>query len=90
MEKKKEKDFRLWWAGGGKFRPNRVQGRARAREKRRRGHGAHAPGRAGGETASAVDGARANRPTARENPAAGGFDGDSPQLTRFLGIGQAP
>jgi hypothetical protein len=25
-----------------------------------------------------------------ENPATGGFDGDSPPTTRFLGIGQAP
>jgi hypothetical protein len=90
----------------GEFRPSRVQGHTRARarrpstahdekrrgcaRKRHRGHEAHAPGRAGGETASAADGAGANRPTRGENPAAGGFNGDSPPVTRFLGIGQTP
>jgi hypothetical protein len=89
MEKKKKKDFRLWWAGG-QIPAQPGAGRARAREKRRRGHGAHVPGRAGGETASAADGARANRPTAGENPAASGFDSDSPPVIWFLGIRQAP
>jgi hypothetical protein len=34
--------------------------------------------------------AGANRPTRGQNPAAGGFNGDSPPVTRFLGIGQVP
>jgi hypothetical protein len=74
-------------AGPARPKGGRRHGRAR---KRRRGHGAHAPGRVGGETASATDGAGANRPTRGENPAAGGFNGDSPPVTRFLGIGQVP
>ena len=37
-----------------------------------------------------ADGAGANRSTHGENPAAGGFNGDSPPMTRFLGIGQVP
>jgi hypothetical protein len=103
-KRKKEKDFRLWWAGGGgEFRPSRVQVRAgaqarqpstaqgremaRAHEKTASWSWAHTPGRAGGETVSATDGAGANRPTRGENPAAGGFNGDSPPVTRFLGIG---
>jgi hypothetical protein len=44
----------------------------------------------GGETALVADGAGANRPTHGENPAAGRFNGDSPLVTRFLGIGQVP
>jgi hypothetical protein len=73
-------------------RPSTAQGRetARAREKTVSWSLAHAPGRAGGETASPADGAGANRPTRGENPAAGGFNGDSPPVTRFLGIGQVP
>jgi hypothetical protein len=106
VKKKKEKVFRLWWAGGensgpagcrgahGRERagPARPQGRetAWAREKTTSWSQAHAPGRAGGETASTGDGAGANRPTHGENPAAGGFNGDSPPVTRFLGIGQVP
>ena len=37
MEKKKKKDFQLWWVGG-EFRPSRVQGPTRQgeREGRRR------------------------------------------------------
>jgi hypothetical protein len=31
-----------------------------------------------------------NRPIHGENPVAGGFNGDSPPVTRFLGIGQVP
>ena len=31
-----------------------------------------------------------NRPTRGENPAASGFNGDSPSVTQFLGIGQVP
>jgi hypothetical protein len=43
-----------------------------------------------GETAPTVDGAgRTGRPWGRK-PAAGGLDGDSPSVTRFLGNGQAP
>jgi hypothetical protein len=34
--------------------------------------------------------AGANRPTCGENLAVGGFNGDSPPVTRFLGIGQVP
>jgi hypothetical protein len=30
-----------------------------------------------------------NRPSAGENPVAGGLDGDSSSVTRFLGNGQA-
>jgi hypothetical protein len=64
MEKKKEKGFWLWWAGGGEIWPSRAQGRARARarrpshgprreiararERRCHFHRAHASGRAGG------------------------------------------
>jgi hypothetical protein len=44
----------------------------------------------GGETASVVDGTGANRPIHGENPVAGGFNGDLPPVTRFLGIGQVP
>jgi hypothetical protein len=76
-------------AGSGLARPKGGRRRGRAR-KRRRGHGAHAPGRVGGDTASAADGAGANRPTCGENLAAGGFNGGSPPVTRFLGIGQVP
>jgi hypothetical protein len=39
--------------------------------------------------APAVDGG-VNRPSAGENPAAGGLGGDSPSVTQFLGNGQAP
>jgi hypothetical protein len=45
--------------------------------------------RKGRGTAPAVDG-RVNRPSAGENPTAGGLGGDSPPVTRFLGNGQAP
>jgi hypothetical protein len=104
MEKKKKKDFRLWWAGGGEFRPSRVQERtrarrpstthgletARAREKRHRGHGVNTLGRARGETALAADGVGANLSTHGGNLAAGGFNGDSPPVTQFLGIEKAP
>jgi hypothetical protein len=36
-----------------------------------------------------VHGGGVNWPSAGENPAAGGLDGDSPPATRFLGNGQA-
>jgi hypothetical protein len=42
--------------------------------------------RKGGGTTPAVDGG-VNRPSAGENPAAGGLGGDSPLVTRFLGNG---
>jgi hypothetical protein len=42
-----------------------------------------------GETAPTVDDG-VNRPSAGENPAADGLEGDSPLVTRFLGNGQAP
>jgi hypothetical protein len=61
-----------------------------AREETVSGSRAHTQGRAGGEMASVVDGAGANRPTHGENPAVGGFNDDSPPVTRFLGIGQVP
>jgi hypothetical protein len=104
-EKEKGKGF-LSLVARGEFRSSRVQGRARtrarrpstaqgretarAREKTTSWSRAHAPGRAGGETASAADGAGANRPTHGENPAVGGFNDDSPPVTRFLWIGQVP
>jgi hypothetical protein len=34
--------------------------------------------------------AGANRPTRGENLTAGGFNGDSPPVTQFMGIGQVP
>jgi hypothetical protein len=73
----------------GERRRRRVRRRCR-RARRWRRQRAHAPRRAGGETASARDGAGANRPTRGENPAAGGFNGDSPLVAWFLGIGQVP
>jgi hypothetical protein len=104
-EKEKEKGF-LALVGRGGFWPSRVQVHARARarrpstaqgretawarEKTVSWSRAHAPGRAGGETASAANGAGANRPTHGENPAAGEFNDDSSPVTRFLGIGQVP
>jgi hypothetical protein len=100
-KKEKEKGFQLWWAVGGilaqpgaphagansptQLRPKVGDGMG-ARERRRL-RGAHTPERAeGGRTASAVDGGM-NRPSAGEDPAAGGLGGDSPPVTRFLGNG---
>jgi hypothetical protein len=64
--------------------------RCRRARKGHRGHGTTRQGERAGETASAADGVGANRPTRGENPTAGGFNGDSPPVTRFLGIGQVP
>jgi hypothetical protein len=104
MKKKKVKGFLAWWAGGdsglagcrcahgrgraGLARPKGERWRRRARRRRR--PRAQAPGRTGGETASVRDGAGANRPTRGENPAAGGFNSDSPPVAQFLGIRQVP
>jgi hypothetical protein len=105
-EKEKGKGFSALVGRGEEFRPSRVRARARARESRpstAQGREtawareettswlrAHVPGRAGGETASAQTGKGVNRPSRGENPAAGGFNGDSPPVTRFLGNAQVP
>jgi hypothetical protein len=70
--------------------PAAVHGRgdgASAR-KRRRHRGAHMSARAEGEMVPRVD--DAGEPTVRggENPAAGGLDGDSPPVARFLAYGE--
>jgi hypothetical protein len=97
-EKEKEKGFSAL-VGRGEFRPSRAWARARGRASwPSTAHGretapwsrAHAPETAGGETASAADGGGVNRPTRGEKPPAGGFNGDSPPVARFLGIGQVP
>jgi hypothetical protein len=101
-EKEKELSF-WWAVGGGDLaQPGAGRARARgcagpaaAQGGRRRGRvrgtasprGPHAreSGRGGG-TAPAVDGG-VNRPSAGENPVAGGLSGDSSPVTRFLGNG---
>jgi hypothetical protein len=101
MKKEKEKELSFWWAVGG-IMPSREQG-ARGREcagpaaaqgRRWSGRaratasprGPHArESRRGGNSAN---GRRRGEPALRgENPAAGGLDGDSPPVTRFLGNG---
>jgi hypothetical protein len=97
MEKKKEKGFWLWWAGGAKSGP---VGRRGARGHERAGpataHGEKRRGRARDDVVSMGPTRQGERegetaPADRgEKPAAGGLDGGSPPVTRFLGIGQAP
>jgi hypothetical protein len=106
MEKKKKKDFRLWWAGGRIPAQPGVGARAGASAPAQ--HGPRARNGAGARENGVVvmgptrqgerEGRRRQRPMgqgqigqpAGENPAAGGFNGDSPLMTQFLGIGQAP
>jgi hypothetical protein len=106
MEKKKKMDFRLWWPGGripaqpGAGARAGASAPAQHGPRARNGTGARennvvvtGPTRQG-----EWEGRRCQRPTgqgrtgrpAGENPAVGGFNGDSTPMTRFLGIGQAP
>jgi hypothetical protein len=96
-EKEKEKGIKpLVGRGGGNW-PSQAQsargrecagprqGTARAREGNDVAAGpTRQKERKGERTASAVDGGM-NRPSAGEDPAAGGLDGDSLPVTRFLG-----
>jgi hypothetical protein len=85
MKKENEKGFSALVGRGG-FQPSRVRARecrpstaqerktAWALEETASGSRVHAPGRVGGETTSAVDGAGANQPTARRGGAVQGRD----------------
>jgi hypothetical protein len=81
MEKKKEKDFRLWWAGGGvNSGPAGCRG-ASGRERKRRGCARKRRGVTGPTCQGEREGRQRQRPTAQgrtgqpagENPATGGF-----------------
>jgi hypothetical protein len=90
--------------GGGLAQPSAERARARVRRpscgprqetaRAREGDGVAAGPtrqreRKGERTASAVDGGT-NRPSAAEDPAAGGLGGDSPPVARFLDNVQVP
>jgi hypothetical protein len=99
---KKKKEFPASWTGGNFGPPGRKHARGRAcgpaavhgrgdgagARERRRHRGAHMSARAEGETVPRVDGAGELVVREGENPAAGGLDGDSPPVARFLAYGE--